>query len=280
MVLCASCKNKTSLEQCTSTALKGLQFCGKHIKVRDKRIWAEVNKGNTNVILIQKIWRGYIIRKYLSLCGPGVLKRKACLNDDELVTLESKDRYYPLDYFSFDEADKLYWFDIRSLYQYIRNLRKPINPYTRQPITLETRRRLRELCMMRKRRNMFNLHQAPPPMELQQTTDMKWLDLCQILEENGFEEINYLYFSSLSRGRLHVFMNLIYNDMVTYAAEHTKPESRRKKYVSWIKSVIHNPEKSVLRASSYCVKTLLSILNDSKEPYYVCFTIVSALVRL
>lgn len=283
MVLCASCKNKTSLDQCTFVALKGLQFCGKHIKAKDKRIWAVLNQNNGNVRLIQKNWRGYFIRNKLKLAGPGVLNRKDCHNDEELVTLDEKKDVHPLDYFSFTEADKVWWFDIRSLYQITRTNLRPLNPYTRQPLDIETRRRLRRLCQIRKRQDIFNLHAEPIYAQFSELVDLKWLELCQIVEENGFFDMNHLLFASLNKTQLYIFLNIIHVDLVAYAAEHKTPNSTRKKYIMWVKTLIGKFGKykyASLQASYNVARVLLSILNDCTDPYTVCFIIISSIVRL
>jgi hypothetical protein len=283
MVLCASCKNKTSLDQCTSNALRGLLFCGKHIKCRDKRIWSELSGNNNNALIIQKVWKGYFIRTKMKLAGPGVLNRKECHNSEELVTMDDKMKVHPLNYFAFMEADKLYWFDIRSLYQYIRNTSTPTNPYTRQPIPLDIRKNLRKLCQIRKRQGVFNLHSQPNYANYSEVVEKKWLDLSQIIEENGFESVNHLLFVSLNKTQLYVLLNFIYIDLIEYASEHKNPNSTRKKYSFWMKSLISKFSKfkyGSLQSSFNVVRVLLSILNDSYEPYTICFIIISALVRL
>ena len=283
MVLCASCKNKTSFDQCSANALKGLLFCGKHSKCKEKRIWSALNGNNDKACIIQKYWRGYFVRHKITLAGPGVLNRKDCHNSEELVTLDDKLKVHPLDYFSFIEADKLYWFDIRSLHEYVRNIPTPINPYTRQPITLDARKNLRKLCQIRKREGLFNLHSEPMYQEFGERVNRKWLEMCQIIEENGFEHVNHLLFASLNKTQLYVLLNFIYIDLIEFASEHKTPSSTRKKYCTWMKSLLSKFVKfkyGSLQASFNVVSTLLSILNDCPQPYTVCFIIISAVVRL
>jgi hypothetical protein len=88
MALCESCKNKNSLDRCSSPALKGLLYCGKHAKVKNPRVWKIINKLDGKVTLITKIWRGYHLRKLLKLAGPGLFNKSLCVNQDELVSLE------------------------------------------------------------------------------------------------------------------------------------------------------------------------------------------------
>ena len=282
MVLCASCKNKTSLEQCPSQAIKGILFCGKHAKAKVKRIWAEVNNGNKYAVLLQKVWRGYFLRKRLKLAGEGVLNRKECHNTEELVTLDDKNKLHPIDYFSFREADKLYWFDVRSLYQILKRSPKPENPYTRQALTIETRRRLRDVCRIRKKLELENYHDPPRPDYFADLVNEKWLTVCQIIEENGFFDMNHLLFSSLNRSQLYVLLNLIQMDMVAFATEHSI-RSPRYHYIHWLRTCLSNFEKNRtnrLQCSWSVSKVLLSILYDCSETYPVCFIIVSALTRL
>jgi len=279
---CSSCKNKTSLERCPSQAIKGLLFCGKHAKARVKRLWAEENNGKKNASLIQKVWRGYFLRKRLKLAGEGVLNRKECHNTEELVTLDDKTKVHPLDYFSFQEADKIWWFDVRSLHHIMKRSIKPDNPYTRQPLSIETRRRLREVCRIRKKLRIENYHEAPVPLAFPDVVNEKWLTVCQIIEENGFFDMNHLLFSSLNRSQLYVMLNLIKQDLVSFASEHPLG-SRRYQYVTWLKSVLTNFEKGRsqrLQASWATSRLLLSILYDCPENYTVCFIIISSVCRM
>jgi hypothetical protein len=283
MVQCASCKNRTSLDQCPSQTIKGLLFCGKHAKTKIKRLWAEENNGKKHATIVQKLWRGYFLRKRLKMAGEGVLNRKDCHNTEELVTLDDKTKVYPLNYFSFREADKLWWFDVRSLYTILKQSQIPVNPYTRQPLTIETRRRLRDVCRIRKKLELPIYHDTPLPESFSHLVNEKWLTVCQIIEENGFFDMNHLLFASLNRSQLYVFMNLIHQDLISFASEHTTSGSRRSQYVHWAKSHISNFSNrriSRTQASWSTSRVLLSILYDCPENYTVCFIIISAICRM
>ena len=97
-----SCKSNTSNERCQSLRIKGLTLCGRHVKSKSVRLWNVVNNLDSKVTLISKAWRGYAVRIRLRRAGPGVLKRSLCHNDEELVTMDSKDKYHPFDFFSFE----------------------------------------------------------------------------------------------------------------------------------------------------------------------------------
>ena len=222
------------------------------------------------------------MRRRLELAGEGVLKRSECHNAEELVTMDEMEKVHPLNYFSFREADKLYWFDVRSMYHILKRSTKPENPYTRQPLTIETRRRLRDICRIRKKLGLENYHDPPKPEQFADLINEKWLTVCQIIEENGFFDMNPLIFSSLNRSQLYVLINFIQMDMVAFATEHSI-RSKRYQYLQWLRTCLSNFEKNRtnrLQCSWAVSKVLLSILYDCPENYPVCFIIVSAIVRL
>ncbi len=281
MNVCASCKNKDSTERCTNKSIKGLIFCGKHARAKNTRSWISVNHIDDKVTLIQKIWRGYSLRQWLKLAGPCVLNRTECHNEEELVTFDEKKRVHPLDYFAFKEADKVYWFDIRSIQQASIDKLKPINPYTREPLSIETRQRLRKLAILRDHRKMSNLH-SEPEKTAQNMLNISWTSVCQIIEENGFPDISPMNFISLNKTQLYIFASIIRQDLIAWASEHVTPNSRRKRYVPWTKWLInqHNTETQSTMLSYVTSKCLLSMLNDYQNPYEICFIIMSALYRV
>jgi len=279
---CVSCKNQTSFDRCTNRPLKGLIFCGKHVKVKSPRIWKDVNNLDSKAVRIQKVWRGYSLRQWLLLAGPGVLKRSICHNDEELVTLEDKESVNPLDYFAFEENEKVYWFDIRSLSENCMTKVDPTNPYTREPISIETRRRLRALCVKRDRNKLENMHNTRGSRTVDEIIHTTWINICQIIIENGFFEMSPLYFVSLNRSQLFIFISILRQDLTAWAAEHTNPKSRRYRYVFWMKRLIDEYSKGMdlPRVSYLTGRVLTAILNDVPNNYPVCFIIMSALHRL
>jgi hypothetical protein len=284
MALCESCKNKNSLDRCSSPALKGLLFCGKHVKVKEPRVWKILNKLDDKVTLITKIWRGYSLRKLIKLAGPGLFNRSLCVNEDELMSLEPMKTVSPFDYFGFEENDKIYGFDIRTVFDTMNRNLKPINPYTRQPISIEDRKRLRELYAYRFRRKLPVNYENNVLKTTESIITNRWQQISQICEENGFTEpqINPNFFLSKSKIELYTFLRLVYNDMRVWANEHKDSRSRRFYYAFWILNVL-NKYQSTQSTTEYCfyVSTiLLTILYDSVEPYTPCFIIMSALYRL
>ena len=293
MITCASCKNKVSTERCGNKPLKGLTLCATHVRVKTPRLWKDVNSIDEKVVLIQKVWRGYIVRSWIGrsgcgsqnhdgLAGPGTLKRSVCHNDEELVTLDDKKSVSPLDYFAFEEGGKVYWFDVRSILQNSFDKVRPTNPYTREPIPIDVRQRLRKVAFLRDHRKMPNLHDPTPPANAEARVQLVWTSVTQIIEENGFPDMSPMYFIALNRTQLYIFATMIHRDLTAWASEHTSKYSRRKRYLAWF----HRLEGEYLAGSNgtllsfLTAKCLLTMLNDYPEPYTPCFIIMSALHRM
>ena len=268
---CQSCKNKNTTDQCSSHSLKGFLFCGKHLKVKNKRLWTDVSPNRNNAVCIQKIWRGYFVRKLIKYGGKGCLKRSVCHNDEELVTFDSKTKTHPFSYFSLNESGKVYWFDVCTINQWIRT--SSTNPYTRQSLDLADRSRLREMCRMRRRLHIANLHTSDHSLS------GKWKEICQIIEENGFFDMNHLFFDGLSRNQLRDFLGIIMQDFIAYSSGHPIA-SRRHIYLQWIKLRLESFNKYPHTISEKIANTLLIILYDCVNNYDICYIIVSARCRL
>ena len=267
-MLCSSCKNKNSTEQCRSNAIKGLLFCGKHLNMKEKKLWCSVTQNNKYALIIQKVWRGFFCRNLIKLAGEGVLNRSKCHNEEELVTLQSKTSLSPNEYFSITESEKLYWFSISSINQWTRT--NMTNPYTRQPLEIKDRIRLRELCRIKRKFNSVTLHQPDNKV------DSKWVEICQIIEENGFFDMNPLFFQELNRVGLFHLMSLILTDLIAYASGNRNRQS----YVNLVKAKLKNYKNVSCNFSERVANTLLFILYDCVNNYDICFIIVSARCRL
>ena len=281
MITCAAIKNKTSTDRCPYKAAKGLKFCGRHAKVKDPKLWSDLVHADDKIVLIQKVWRGYYIRHRLKLAGPGVLKRSVCHNEEELVTMDSKTEVSPLDYFAFEEAGKVYWFDIRSISEQLRRMNTPNNPYTREPLSMETRTRLRKLATLRNRLKLPTQHEQARNTDPIEMILSRWRQVSQISEECGFFGINPELFASLNRTQLFMFVNMMRQDTLALANEH-KSNPTILKYAAWFKRLINEYSTGVEYVRfSFLVSTVLSIiLHECRDPYTMCFVIMSALYRL
>lgn len=179
MEQCTSCKNKTSPLRCPHKVVKGWHLCGTHLKSKCKRNWYDFHKISLKIIPFQALWRGFSIRLRLHRAGPGVLRRSLCHNVEEMVSLEPIASIHPLEYFSFEENGKVYAFETKQLCTlFLQNL-VPLNPYTRTPLTTETRGRLRRI--------------ARPFIEYKDHL----IQVAQILHENGFEDFRPEFIDAL-----------------------------------------------------------------------------------
>jgi hypothetical protein len=278
---CAGCKNKTSEDQCPNKPLKGLIFCGKHARSKNVRVWKDVNNLDVKAVMIQKIWKGYNLRSWLKLAGPGVLNRKICHNAEELYSFDDIKSISPLDYFAFEEDSKIYAFDIRSITEAnILNV-NPTNPYNRQLLTNDTRQRMRKICIRRQRRKMPNLRDETPKL-LGHIIRCSWVCVCQIIGENGFFDMSPEYFISMNRTQFVIFITLIRNDTLAWASENKRADTRKYRYAHWLKRILgeYNAGANAHRLSYLSSKVLTTILNDFPDPYAVCFIIMSAMHRL
>lgn len=282
MVLCGSCKNKTSNERCSNNALPGLSLCGKHARVKSPRLWTAINGIDSKVTTISKIWKGYFIRKQLQLAGPGVLNRSVCNNSEELVSLEPITTIHIFDYFGFEENGKIYGFDIRTILDGLHRNLIPTNPYTRQPLSIPVRRRLREIYNYRRRNDIETTYKNNIIKNIDDILLNRWTQICQVAEEHGFFNIHPNFFLSLNKTQLYVLLAMINNDLKTWAAEHEPIHSKRFLYVFWTTTSLKkfSSQTSVTEYSFFVSSVLLSILYNSVEPYTICFIIMSALYRL
>ena len=96
------------------------------------------------MVRAQALVRGWLLRKRLALGGPGVLRRSLVTNDEDLVTCESKETIRPFEYFGFEENGKVWCFSFPSLWKWAVRSHQPVNPYTKVPLDIETRKRMHE----------------------------------------------------------------------------------------------------------------------------------------
>lgn len=90
-----------------------------------------MEKYNKEIIMIQKMIRGYLVRKNIK--NKPYFFRNRCTNTEDFYTFESIDYIDPLYFFSYTDNDKfIYFFDIRSFEKLIKNNHN--NPYNRQTI--------------------------------------------------------------------------------------------------------------------------------------------------
>lgn len=99
-----------------------------------ERIETHFNKVK-HAIIIQKIFRGQIVRRSFILRGPAIRDRTICVNDADYVTMEPLAEIEDNSFFSYtDEKNFTYGFNIISLIQSIQKQHKVLNPYNREKL--------------------------------------------------------------------------------------------------------------------------------------------------
>lgn len=90
-------------------------------------------KQSIDIVKIQSIIRGYLIRNFISKLGPAIKNRNMCVNEMDFLTLERLDELPFQQFYSYRDKDNfIYGFDICSLYNLLKKEDiKPVNPYNR-----------------------------------------------------------------------------------------------------------------------------------------------------
>jgi hypothetical protein len=281
MPQCGCCKNILSTLRCPHDALTGLRFCGKHSRSKNPKLWADVNNTEPKAILIQKIWRGYFIRNILRLSGPGVLKREVCSNTEELFTFDEKEKLYPLDYFAFEENGKIYWFDIRTMIQCMDNSTELKNPYTRQDMSSESRKRLHKLYIYRVRRKLSISHTELPFRTLDQILTHRFTHISHVLQAYDFFDVNPNTFMSLGPLKVRFYVMLLIEQFQEWSDEQKIANTQRRKFVNYLCNVAEKFHNIDYGQYLYVLSSvLLFILYDSKDPFQPCFIIMSGIHRM
>jgi len=172
---------------------------------------------------IQKIYRGFLQRKYNSFHGPAYLKRELCTNTTDFMTMDDIKTIPFSQFFSYQDVDNfIYGFDILSLYNMIiksgyKNLK---NPYNRNEIQNSVCQNLKNLLRIGKILNIktdTNIKDISCDISPQKSTELRILELFQNIDSLG----NYSdpsWFTSLDRVKLIRFVREIY-DIWNYRAQ-------------------------------------------------------------
>lgn len=268
-------KKKGSTDQCSVKALYGHTLCGRHAKMKKPILWSEVHKReSTGFIKFQALFRGWLIRKFLKLCGKGVLCRKDLVNDEDLVTFEDKSKQYPFDYFSIEENGKVWWFDFDTIYRWSCQSHHPINPYSKTPLTIEDRKRIFELWGYRQRTRMTLPKESVIHIERVQG---RWNLLCQIFENYGFSDLHPNMFANMAKINYYDMIRLIDDDVRVSVSDKAHYKDRITKLASTAIRCIRSMETH--QYIRFNLMTLLLMLSKPKDPYIMVFIVLSALHR-
>jgi hypothetical protein len=224
-------------------------------------------------IRIQARLRGWMVRRHLALAGPGVLTRGTLANDEDLETCEEASRQSPLDYVAFSEAGKIWWFDFATLWKWVQLSVEPVNPYTKVPLTVETKQRLRRLWSLRRH------HRYPVPTEssvYQDRLRVRWTLVCQIFADNGFGVMNPEPFLELTKNDYIVILRRLRDSVQASISPHHSAQALVLIHRCLISAWTLPPTQFSLQ----CSYALMAMLLHAKVEFPLAFCILSSLYDL
>ena len=258
---CAAVRKKGATDQCPASAMKGLALCGRHARTRAPMLWASLHAVSP-IVRIQALVRGWLLRRRLSLAGPGVLRRKDVNNEEDLFTCESKDRQHPMQYFSFEEAGKIWWFDAGSLWAWMSRSVEPVNPYTKTPIPSEARKRFRAI----QRRARFSCGgETAEDMNTQ-----RWNLIVQVFRDNGFIDVHPQQFANFNVSEYRTMFVFLERDLQIVLPER---DLHRAQFIR----LCRRGQKA--NGTLFPILLLLKMLLIPRDPYVLVFSMLSAFYR-
>jgi hypothetical protein len=258
---CAAVRKKGAKDQCSASALKGVSFCGRHARSREVVRWASLHQASP-IVRVQALVRGWLLRKRLALAGPGVLRRKDVNNEEDLFTCESKDRQHPMQYFSFEEGGKVWWFDAGSLWGWMSRSVEPVNPYTKTPIPSEARRRFRAI----QRRSRF----SSGAETAEEMNSQRWNLIVQVFRDNGFLDVHPQQFANFTVSDYRTMFVFLERDLQIVLPE-------RDMYRAQLIRICRRGQKA--NGILFPINLLLRMLMLPRDPYVLVFSILSAFYR-
>lgn len=271
---CLAVKKKGSTEPCRTNALRGHTLCGRHAKMRSPLLWVDANKPRDPPITkIQSLIRGWLIRRRLSYAGKQVLSRKDLANDDDIITCADAKRVHPMNFFSFEENGKTWWFEFSSLWTWSMRSTHPSNPYTKVLLEVDTRKRLRAVWGYKRRHREEVPEESTDPEErIRYRANI----LIQHFEDYGFAGVSVNFLLNRPRSHFQTMFVLLHRDVQCVIPQHDLFRNR----VGAICASRTNPTYSA--HSLYflnCFSALLYIVTLYRDPYIITFSILSAMVR-
>lgn len=241
--------------------------------MRSPVLWRDAaSTTRTTVAKCQALVRGWLVRKRLSYAGIGVLRRADVSNDEDIITCAEKDKVHPFDFFSFEENGKVWWFEFAGLWTWC--IRNPINPYTKVPLTSDTRKRLRTVWGYKRRHREELPPESPHYIErLRHRLNI----LSQHFEDYGFSDVHTDNFIRFSKADYITLFVLLQRDIETVIPPSDPFRLRISRLCANRTHVAHALENTQFVLQ--CVSLLLHIVTLYKDPYVITFSILSAFYR-
>ena len=186
-------------------------------------------KLSSNIVRIQKIFRGKLQRNYNKCHGPAFINRSLCTNTTDFLSIEDMASLPFSQFFSYKDVDGfVYGFDIISLYNLIIKSGKRVqNPYNRNEMPKEVMQNIRHLIRLSKILKIqidIEIKDVNDDISNQKGRELKILDIFQNIDSLG----NYSdpsWFLSLNRQQMLKFVRELH-DIWDYRAQ-LSPETKR-----------------------------------------------------
>lgn len=274
MERCASVRKKGSLDQCPARPVYGHTLCGRHARSKHPMLWADVNRTrHAGLIRAQAVVRGFLLRRQLALGGPGVLKRGDLANEEDLATLSDTRSMSPFDYFGFTENGKTWAFEFPTLFAWVLRTATPVNPYTKVPLATDVRKRLFRMWSYRIR------HRRAPSLAMDLRDQLRHTAnyLAQVFTDNGFTDIGPQSFLDLPKSTWTQFFWTLQRELIAlYDETHVL---RRRGLTICRRMNFFIPTTTAFQYAVVAQENLLRLLTYPRDPYLLCFTILSCFYR-
>lgn len=155
-------------------------------------------------IKIQKIFRKYLVNRFIKLVGPACHNRK-CVNDNDFLTLKSLKKIPFYQFYSFkDNDDFIYGFDICSIYNMLCENSYVKNPYNRNDLPKNTIYDIKKIVKLGKILNLplnIKIENELNDLSFKKKTELRAIQVFQKFDSMGFiTDSNWIM--RLSRNRV------------------------------------------------------------------------------
>ena len=165
---------------------------------------------------IQKVFRGYMLRKLNKARGPALFNRTMCVNKTDFLSMEDIREIPCCQFLSFTTKDGFtYGYELCSIYMLLKKHRErhpssnlPKNPYNRQSLPANIRVQIDTIIRLSRIYNLELKLDLEDPQEHQMTlaerNASKTISVFQLIEELG-NYVDHEWFAVLDRDQLLIF---------------------------------------------------------------------------
>lgn len=190
-------------------------------KMLQQRIYNYLHE-SSYAIRIQTIFRSYLIRKYIKVHGPALMKRSLCTNTTDFISMEPIEEIPFHQFISYKDVDEfVYGFDITSLHNLLLKSNGVIkNPYNRNTIpefVLKNMRSIIRVSRILRIKINLNIEDVLKQVSNETAIELRAITLFQHINELG-NYSNAQWFLSLNRFQIYRFIEELV-DIWNYRAQ-------------------------------------------------------------